>query len=108
MPRRARVAIAVSLGVMLLFGLGYCAFEIAGSVVVVDRTGEVAEAVATNDLVEQRLFPLPGGIFYAIPEVEGGVEIRCRDGRKHRWGYVTVHAHTRLEVHEACKLIEIH
>ena len=90
-----------------MLGLGYCAFEIAGSVVVVDRTGEVVEAVATNDLVEQPLFRLPGGTFYAIPEVEGEVEIRCRDGRKHRWGYVTGHSHTRLEVREACKLIEV-
>lgn len=77
--------------------LGYVWF--AGSAVVVDETGGVTSAVITNtDGVEQPLHQLWSGYFYAIPKVEGTVEVRCRDGSRKQWGYVTGHMHTKLRV----------
>ena len=82
---------------------------VSGSVMVFDDTGDVVEAVATDDRSEQRLYRLPGGTFYAMPRVEGEIEVRCRDGSKHRAGYVTRHFHTWVRVEVPCgKLIELH
>jgi hypothetical protein len=71
----------------------------AGSAVVMDRNGQVVSAVVTNEAgTEQRLYRLPGGNFYVIPEMEGTIEIQCRDGSKHQGGYVTGNLHTWLRV----------
>lgn len=69
-----------------------------GSAIVHDDTGGVASAVVTNDQGEQRLMRLPGGVFFAVPAMEGVIEVRCRNGRKAQAGYVTGHLHTSVRV----------
>lgn len=86
-------------GAAVLALMAYIAFSIAGSVVVFDKSGQVASALVTNNgNLSQRLVRLPGGVFYAIPQVEGAVEIRCQSGERVQWGYVTGHMHTWLRV----------
>ncbi len=69
-----------------------------GSAIVHDETGEVVGAVVTNDHREQALLRLPGRLFFAIPRMEGTIEVRCRNGAKARWGYVTGSVHTSIRV----------
>lgn len=84
---------------LAVLGLAACLYVgVFGSAVVQDETGEVVAAVITNDREEQTLLRLPGGLFFAVPKMEGTIEIRCRDGSRQRWGYVTGHMHTRLRV----------
>ena len=71
---------------------------IFGSAVVRDGTGEVVSAVITNDREEQVLLRLPGGVFFAVPGMEGVIEMRCRNGAKVRHGYVTGYMHTSVRV----------
>ena len=90
----ARVAIGVA-------GLGFAGLlyvGIFGSAAVHDETGEVTSAVVTNDREEQALLRLPGGLFFAVPRLEGTIEVRCRNGRRARWGYVTGYTHTAVRV----------
>lgn len=86
-----------------------CAYVgVSGSVIVHDRTGDVASAVLTNDHVERPLRRLPGGTFVGIPDFDGVVEVRCRDGSKDRSGYVTGGLHTSVRVvgSAPCRLVE--
>lgn len=84
-------------GVALLIVAAY--FWLAGSAVVVDETNGVQSAVVTNDGGnEQRLYRLWSGYFYAIPSVEGTIEIRCLNGVRKQLGYVTGNMHTRVRV----------
>jgi len=71
-----------------------------GSAVVVDETGGVISATVTNSDPRQRqaLTRLWDGYFYAIPDMEGVIEIRCRDGTIHEQGYVTGNMHTKIRV----------
>ena len=80
--------------------LGGAAFlQIAGSAVVVDETDGVASAfVVTSDGREQRLTQIWPGYYYAIPQLEGTIEVRCRDGSTREAGYVTGHMHTKVRV----------
>ncbi|HTU12793.1 MAG TPA: hypothetical protein VMG08_18025 [Allosphingosinicella sp.] len=81
---------------MLLAGL---LFWILGSAIVIDRNGQVvAAAIVTSGGEVQALHRLPGGLFYAMPGLEGTIELRCRDGSRRQWGYVTAYAHTWLSV----------
>jgi hypothetical protein len=105
--RHLNRVVAFSGCALLLALFLFVAFSVIGLVVVFDDTGEVLEAVATNDhSPEQRLYRLPGGTFWAIPQFEGEIEIRCRNGSSVRGGYVGGPGHTRLEVREGCRLIE--
>ena len=71
----------------------------AGSAMVIDETGGVASAVITDSGGnEQRLHRVWSGYFYAIPDMEGTIEIRCRNGVRKQWGYVTGHRHTKIRV----------
>ena len=70
----------------------------AGSAVVVDETGGVVSAVVTNESNEQPLVRLWSGYFYAIPDMEGSIEIRCSNGLRTRRGYVTGHINTKVRV----------
>ena len=82
-----------------VLGLAGCLWvAVFGSAVVHDEAGAVVAAVITNDREEQALLRLPGGLFFTVPEMEGTIEIRCADGTRQRWGYVTGHMHTRLRV----------
>lgn len=80
----------------LVLAGGYLA--LAGSAVVKDETGGVVSAVVTNDQSEQPIRRLWSGYFYAIPHLEGTIEIRCRNGMRKRAGYVTRHLHTTVKV----------
>lgn len=71
---------------------------IFGSAIVHDETGEVMSAVITNDHEEQALLSLPGGLFFAVPGLEGVIEVRCRNGVTGRAGYVTGYTHTSIRV----------
>ncbi len=78
---------------------GIAAFKLAGSVVVLDSERQVASArVVTGDGRAQSLHRLPGNPFYAVPKLEGVVEVRCRNGATARGGYVTPHMTTSLTV----------
>jgi hypothetical protein len=102
---RAMPWLAGGFGALLLLAL---AIALAGSVVVRDRTGEVARAIVTNDRETQPLLRLPGGLFVAIPLMEGTIEIECRDGSRHRNGYVTGHMHIRVRVEGRCgRMVEV-
>jgi hypothetical protein len=70
----------------------------AGSAVVIDETGHVESAVVTDGRSEQPLRHLWNGYFFAIPEIEGTIEVRCRDGVRKRMGYVTGHIDTKIKV----------
>lgn len=78
--------------------MAYICLEFAGSAVVVDETDGVVSAVITTGSEEQPLTRLWSGYFYAIPQMEGTIEVRCRDGSRKRWGYVTGHVHTKIRV----------
>lgn len=83
--------------VILLLLLG--SIWLAGSAVVVDETDGVESAfVITGDGREQQLHRLWSGYFYAIPRLEGTIEVRCRDGSRKNWGYVTGFAHAKIRV----------
>ncbi len=84
---------------LAVLGLAGCLYVgLFGSAVVRDEGGEVVVAVITNDREEQALLRLPGGLFFAVPKMEGTIELRCRDGSRRQWGYVTGHMHTWLRV----------
>lgn len=72
-----------------------------GSTVVIDDTGQVVSAVITDGgdpAIEARLYRLWNGHFYGIPGFEGVIELRCRNGARRQWGYVTPHMHTIVRV----------
>ncbi len=72
---------------------------LAGSAVVVDETGGVQSAIVTDNRgSQQRLYPLWAGYFYAIPRIEGTIEIRCPNGTPVQTGYVTGALHTKVRV----------
>lgn len=81
----------------LLLALTY--IWLAGSATVVDETGGVESAfITTSDGREQPLYRLWTGYFYAIPRLEGTIEVRCRDGTRKSRGYVTGHLNTKIRV----------
>ena len=94
MRRLAWIGLGIAgLGLAGIFYVG-----IFGSAVVHDDTGEVTSAVVTNGREEQALLRLPGGLFFAVPRLEGTIEVRCRNGAKGSWGYVTGYTHTAVRV----------
>lgn len=87
------------LGGVLIGAIAVAVLWLAGSAVVLDRTGKVDSAfVTTSDGRQQSLARLPGRLFYAIPKLEGAIELHCRDGSREQWGYVTAHIHTWVKV----------
>ena len=94
----------------LLLALAYLQF--AGSAVVLDRTGGVESAfIVTGDGREQQLYRLWPGYFYAIPQLEGLIEVRCRGGTRKSWGYVTGNMHTKIRVvgdTPCARIVEVH
>lgn len=66
---------------------------------VVDETGGVKSAfVVTGDGRTQQLAQLWSGYFYAVPQLEGTIQVRCQDGSVKERGYVTGHMHTKIKV----------
>jgi hypothetical protein len=99
MPRRLPIKWLALFGagaVIALLGGAY--ISLAGSAVVVDETDGVESAFIVNGEQEQPLHELWSGYFYAIPEMEGSIEVRCRDGTRKSWGYVGAHIHEKLWV----------
>ena len=96
-PSDRGLAILIAAVAIVLLGTAY--LWIAGSAVVVDETGGVERAfVVTGDGREQQLSQLWGGYFYAIPRLEGTIQVRCHDGSMREGGYVTGHMHTKIRV----------
>lgn len=85
-------------GAFALTSLGLLVLSLAGSAIVIDETGGVMSAAIVSGGEEQSLYRLWPGYFYAIPRLEGVIEIRCTEGARKRRGYVTGHMHTRLRV----------
>lgn len=72
---------------------------LAGSAVVLDETNGVERAfITTSSGSKQPLHKLWSGYFYAIPQLEGTIEVRCRGGTRKSWGYVTGHMNTKIRV----------
>ena len=91
------LAILIGAIAVVLAAIAY--FWIAGSAVVVDETGGVESAyVVTGGGREQRLTRMWGGYFYAIPRLEGTIQVRCHDGSTKEAGYVTGHIHTKIRI----------
>jgi hypothetical protein len=81
---------------------------IVGSVWVFNRSGDDVHAVILVGDREQQMLRLPGGTFFAFPEQDSEIEVRCRDGSSARGGYVTRHLQTSITVVAAspCKVVE--
>ncbi|KHL25456.1 hypothetical protein PK98_01785 [Croceibacterium mercuriale] len=95
-PARTRIIPAAIAASLVLLG---AMLWIMGSAVVIDRSGNVLSAAITGSGgTTQPLHHLPGRIFYTMPRVEGAIELRCRDGARGRWSYVTRHMHSWLRV----------
>ena len=79
--------------------LAFFYVRIAGSAVVIDETDGVKSAfIVTGDGREQQLYELRSGYFYAIPRLEGTIEVRCRNGQRKQFGYVTGYQNARIRV----------
>ncbi len=95
-PGRKRIILAVTATTL---SLSSAMLWFLGSVVVVDGTGDILSAAITDSsLAKQPLHRLPGGIFFAIPRVEGAISLRCHDDSLEQRGYVTPHLHSWLHV----------
>jgi len=93
---RGLALLTATVGIVLA-GTAY--LWLAGSAVVVDETGGVERAfVVTDDGRAQPLRRLWSGYFYAIPKLEGAVQVRCQNGKTKEAGYVTRHTHTKVRV----------
>jgi hypothetical protein len=91
------LAILIAAVAIVLLGTAY--LGIAGSAVVVDETGGVESAfVVTGNGREQQLSQLWSGYFYAIPRLEGSIQVRCHDGSTKEGGYVSGNLHTKIRV----------
>lgn len=103
---RRKAWFGVALAAFSFVGCAY--LTLSGSAIVHDETGEVASAVLRNDQWERTLHPLPGGTFFGIPDFDGVIEVRCRDGSKAQAGYVTSGLHTSVRVigSTPCRLVE--
>lgn len=78
--------------------IGWLTLTYIGYVIVHDKTGLAETAQVKNGIWHQNLTKLPLGYFLVIPDMEGGVEVRCSDGSKVRGGYVTTHGRESLTV----------
>jgi FlaG/FlaF family flagellin (archaellin) len=72
---------------------------LAGSVIVVDETQGVQTVVlTTNGGPDQNLYKIWSGFFFAIPQHDGAIEVRCRNGILKTWDYFSANMHTTLKV----------
>lgn len=97
---------AVTTPAILFMFSAFC-MEYYGFVIVHDETGMAVEAKLSG-LHEQKLSSLPFGYFAGIPNVEGGITVRCSDGTSVHGGYVTAHAKVSATVtgHETCDKLQ--
>jgi hypothetical protein len=95
--RRIALVILLLGAAALPLSAGY--LWLAGSAVVIDETGHVESAVVTDGRSEQPLRRLSNGYFFAIPKIEGTIEVRCRNGALKKMGYATPHMDTKIKVY---------
>ena len=100
---RTRLA-AILLMTALFVGTLTLIFFAMSMVVVRDPDRQVTRAAFVNEQEEQPLWDLPGGLFVGVPGLEVEIEIVCRDGRRHRWGYVTGGMDGSYQVEPGCRL----
>lgn len=62
---------------------------LAGSVVLVDRSGRVATIELVNGGRARTMYRSPFGLFYGEPAGDAGIRLTCRDGRTSVFGYAT-------------------
>ena len=96
---RDRIALIILLLGTTALPLGGVYLWFAGSAVVIDETGYVESAVVTDGRSEQPLRRLSNGYFFAVPEIEGTIEVRCRNGARKKMGYVTPRMDTKIKVY---------
>ena len=91
------LAVLVGTIAIVLLGAGY--IWLGGSAVVVDETDGVESVFIIDGYGrEQALHELWSGYFYGIPDGDGAIEVRCRDGSRKSGGYVSGYLHTKLRV----------
>jgi hypothetical protein len=91
----AKWSLIGAVGILLAAGL--CSFM--GSVVLVDRSGQIVSAtIVASDGISQPLHRMPAHIFAAVPNIEGEIAIRCRDGSARRGDYVTPHQNVWITI----------
>ena len=91
----AATTAAALIGAVLWFG---------GGVTVLDPAQQVLSAQVVGGGQVQRLQRLPFNVFFVIPEIEGELEVRCRDSLRANGGYVTPNLHTQVRVGPRCTL----
>lgn len=93
-------ASAVSWAIIYFGGPAIFALSgLAGSAAVIDETRGVQSAVVINGYgKEQPLQRRWDGYFYAVPQIEGVIEVRCVNGIRKQWGYVTGGLDTTIKV----------
>jgi hypothetical protein len=98
-----RIVIAIGGTLLVLLAGAVAAFLLLDSALVFDPGGAVASASLVGAWNErnQPLRRLPFGVFYAMPEFTGELEIRCRDGAAWRGEYVTPDMQTWVRVERA-------
>ncbi|MFP1131054.1 hypothetical protein [Asticcacaulis sp. W401b] len=84
------------LGFATLILVSMAWFYMKGSTLISGDTDKIAFAEIVSGVRTQKLTRLPGGIFFAFPRIEGGIETICRQGGQVKAGYATPHLHTRL------------
>lgn len=74
-------------------------YGLTGSAAVIDETRGVEAAVILDGFgKEQPLRRVRDGYFHAVPQIEGTIEVRCGNGIRKRWGYVTGGLDTTVKV----------
>jgi len=103
MQRGTRKRLWIALGAIGAFLAAYLILLLLGSVVIEDREGQIVSAtIVGSNGAAQPMHRVPGGLFVAIPRIEGEVVVHCRNGTVGRGGYVTPHMDERLKVTGAC------
>lgn len=86
----------IALAALAIIGVWLVA---AGSITVVDETGGVQAAYVVNSgPAQQHLHGPLRGYFFAVPHMEGTVEVRCAKGVRKQAEYVTGGVHTIVQV----------
>ena len=87
------------IGTVVIATIGFIYVNWFGSAVVVDETGGVeSAAIVSSGSLEQPLHELWTGYFFAFPQMDGTIEVRCRDGTRKTGGYVTTHMSTKVRI----------
>lgn len=58
----------------------------------------VSATIVASDGASQPLHRMPGHIFAAVPNIEGEIATRCRDGSASKGDYVTPHQNVWIKI----------